>query len=88
MGSRRRIIHPVCARCRGPRDTVLRIVRPFCGWCEPPVEQDRPVPRWCWITVLTGRTVLYSGTHQVVIGLAAAGFTYGIGTLIGVTITG
>ncbi|QLG61902.1 VIT1/CCC1 transporter family protein [Halorarum salinum] len=40
------------------------------------------------ITVLTGRSVLYSGTRQVVIGLAAAGLTYGVGTLIGVSIAG
>ena len=40
------------------------------------------------ITVLTGRSVLYSGTRQVVIGLAAAGLTYGIGTVIGVSIAG
>jgi VIT1/CCC1 family predicted Fe2+/Mn2+ transporter len=35
------------------------------------------------ITLMTGRTVLFSGTRQVVIGLAAAGLTYGIGALIG-----
>ncbi|MFD1513416.1 VIT1/CCC1 transporter family protein [Halomarina rubra] len=40
------------------------------------------------ITVLTGRSVLYSGTRQVVIGLAAAALTYGVGTLIGVSIAG
>jgi VIT1/CCC1 family predicted Fe2+/Mn2+ transporter len=40
------------------------------------------------ITVLTGRSILYSGTRQVVIGLAAAGLTYGVGTLIGVSIAG
>ncbi|WP_435365797.1 VIT1/CCC1 transporter family protein [Haloarchaeobius sp. DYHT-AS-18] len=40
------------------------------------------------ITVLTGRSVLYSGTRQVVTGLAAAGLTYGVGTLIGVSLAG
>ncbi len=35
------------------------------------------------ITLLTGRSVLYSGTRQVLIGLAAAALTYGVGTLIG-----
>ncbi|WP_101296093.1 VIT1/CCC1 transporter family protein [Halegenticoccus soli] len=40
------------------------------------------------ITVLTGRSVLYSGARQVVIGLAAAGLTYGVGTLIGVSLAG
>jgi len=36
------------------------------------------------ITLLTGRGVLYSGSRQVLIGLAAAAVTYGLGTLIGV----
>lgn len=40
------------------------------------------------ITLLTGRSVLYSGFRQVAIGLAAAAFTYGVGTAIGVTLAG
>ncbi|WP_435365805.1 VIT1/CCC1 transporter family protein [Haloarchaeobius sp. DYHT-AS-18] len=40
------------------------------------------------ITLLTGRSVLYSGFRQVGIGLAAAILTYGVGTLIGVTLVG
>jgi VIT1/CCC1 family predicted Fe2+/Mn2+ transporter len=40
------------------------------------------------ITLLTGRSVLYSGTRQVLIGLAAAGITFAIGRLIGVAIAG
>ena len=40
------------------------------------------------ITLLTGRGVLYSGTRQLLIGLGAAGITYGIGRLIGVAVTG
>jgi VIT1/CCC1 family predicted Fe2+/Mn2+ transporter len=40
------------------------------------------------ITLMTGRNVLYSGFRQVIIGLAAAIITYGIGKLIGVTISG
>jgi len=40
------------------------------------------------ITLMTGRNVLYSGTRQVIIGLAAAVITYGIGKLIGVTVGG
>jgi VIT1/CCC1 family predicted Fe2+/Mn2+ transporter len=40
------------------------------------------------ITLLTGRSVLYSGTRQVLIGLAAAGITFGIGRLIGVAVAG
>jgi VIT1/CCC1 family predicted Fe2+/Mn2+ transporter len=40
------------------------------------------------ITVLTGRSVLYSGGRQVGIGLAAAALTYGVGSLIGVTLVG
>lgn len=40
------------------------------------------------ITLLTGRSVLYSGARQVGIGLAAAILTYGIGTLIGVSLVG
>lgn len=38
------------------------------------------------ITLLTGRSVLYSGTRQVLIGLAAAALTYGLGQLLGVAI--
>lgn len=40
------------------------------------------------ITILTGRSVLFSGMRQVIFGLAAAALTYGIGTLIGVSIGG
>ncbi|WP_338729244.1 VIT1/CCC1 family protein [Haladaptatus sp. DJG-WS-42] len=40
------------------------------------------------ITLLTGRSLLYSGGRQVLIGLAAAALTYGVGTLIGVTLVG
>jgi VIT1/CCC1 family predicted Fe2+/Mn2+ transporter len=35
------------------------------------------------ITLMTGRGVLFSGARQVLIGLAAAGLTFGIGALIG-----
>ncbi|WP_410764868.1 VIT1/CCC1 transporter family protein [Haloferax sp. DFSO60] len=40
------------------------------------------------ITLLTGRSIWYSGLRQVGIGLAAAALTYGIGSLIGVTLAG
>jgi vacuolar iron transporter family protein len=40
------------------------------------------------ITLMTGRSVLYSGMRQVLFGLAAAGLTYGIGRLIGVSLAG
>ncbi|GAA0253308.1 VIT1/CCC1 transporter family protein [Haladaptatus pallidirubidus] len=40
------------------------------------------------ITLLTGRSLLYSGFRQVIIGLAAAGLTYWVGSLIGVAIAG
>ncbi len=40
------------------------------------------------ITLLTGRSVLFSGTRQVLIGFAAAGITFGIGRLIGVAVAG
>jgi VIT1/CCC1 family predicted Fe2+/Mn2+ transporter len=39
------------------------------------------------ITLLTGRSILYSGTRQVIFGFAAAGITFVIGRLIGVSIT-
>jgi VIT1/CCC1 family predicted Fe2+/Mn2+ transporter len=39
-------------------------------------------------TLFTGRGFLYSGTRQLLIGLAAAGVTYGIGRWIGVNLTG
>ncbi len=38
------------------------------------------------ISVLTGRSVLWSGARQLVIGLAAAGVTYGIGRALGVAL--
>jgi VIT1/CCC1 family predicted Fe2+/Mn2+ transporter len=40
------------------------------------------------ITLFTGRTVLSSGTRQVIFGLAAAAVTFLIGRLIGVSIAG
>jgi len=39
------------------------------------------------ITLMTGRGVLFSGFRQVVVGIAAAALTYGIGRLIGVSIS-
>ena len=40
------------------------------------------------ITLFTGRTVLYSGTRQVLFGLVAAAVTFGLGKLIGGNIGG
>lgn len=40
------------------------------------------------ITLLTGKSVLFSGFRQVAFGLAAAAVTYGIGSLIGVSLAG
>lgn len=40
------------------------------------------------ITLLTGRSVLYSGMRQVIIGLAVAALTYLVGRLIGVSLGG
>jgi VIT1/CCC1 family predicted Fe2+/Mn2+ transporter len=40
------------------------------------------------ITLLTGRSVLYSGARQVLFGLAAAALTFGVGRLIGVSLAG
>ncbi|MFB6135288.1 MAG: VIT1/CCC1 transporter family protein, partial [Halobacteriaceae archaeon] len=40
------------------------------------------------ITLLTGRSVLYSGLRQVGIGLGAAALTYAAGSLIGVSLVG
>ena len=40
------------------------------------------------ITLLTGKKVLFSGFRQVAFGLAAAAVTYGIGSLIGVSLAG
>jgi VIT1/CCC1 family predicted Fe2+/Mn2+ transporter len=40
------------------------------------------------ITLMTGKKVIYSGTRQVLVGLAAAILTYGVGKLIGVSIGG
>lgn len=40
------------------------------------------------ITLLTGRSVLFSGTRQMVIGLGAAAITFAIGRLVGVSLGG
>jgi VIT1/CCC1 family predicted Fe2+/Mn2+ transporter len=40
----------------------------------------------CAITLLTHRGVMRSGTRQLLIGLAAAGLTFAIGRLVGVSI--
>jgi VIT1/CCC1 family predicted Fe2+/Mn2+ transporter len=40
------------------------------------------------ITLLTGKGILFSGFRQVFFGLAAAAITYGIGSLIGVSLAG
>lgn len=40
------------------------------------------------ITLFTGRNVWYSGMRQVLFGLAAAAITFGIGKLIGISVTG
>ena len=39
------------------------------------------------ITLLTGRSLLFSGGRQVAVGLAAAALTFGVGRLIGVSLT-
>ena len=38
------------------------------------------------ITLMTGKSILFSGTRQVLVGLLAAVLTYGIGHLIGVSL--
>lgn len=40
------------------------------------------------ITLFTGKSVIFSGMRQVLFGLAAAAVTYGIGSLIGVSLAG
>src|SRR6478672_8634175 len=40
------------------------------------------------ITLLTGRNVFYSGTRQVILGLLAAGITFGLGRVIGTSLAG
>lgn len=40
------------------------------------------------ITLFTGKSVWYSGMRQVIFGLLAAAITYGIGYLIGVSVSG
>jgi VIT1/CCC1 family predicted Fe2+/Mn2+ transporter len=39
------------------------------------------------ITILTGRSVVFSGLRQVAVGLGAAALTYAVGRLIGVSLT-
>jgi VIT1/CCC1 family predicted Fe2+/Mn2+ transporter len=38
------------------------------------------------ITLMTGRSVLFSGIRQVLVGMAAAALTYGLGKLIGASV--
>jgi VIT1/CCC1 family predicted Fe2+/Mn2+ transporter len=38
------------------------------------------------ITLLTGRSALFSGTRQLVFGLLAAGVTFGLGSLVGAAV--
>lgn len=40
------------------------------------------------ITLFTGRSVWFSGARQLLVGLVAAGLTYGVGALLGVTVAG
>ena len=40
------------------------------------------------ITLFTGRSLLFSGVRQLLIGLVAAAVTYGIGSLLGVSVSG
>jgi VIT1/CCC1 family predicted Fe2+/Mn2+ transporter len=40
------------------------------------------------ITLWAGRGVLYSGARQVLIGVLAAGITFGLGQLIGASLAG
>jgi VIT1/CCC1 family predicted Fe2+/Mn2+ transporter len=40
------------------------------------------------ITLFTGKNLWYSGFRQVIFGLAAAAITFGIGSLIGVSVGG
>ena len=39
-------------------------------------------------SLFTGRSVWFSGVRQLLVGLAAAGVTFGIGRLIGVAVAG
>ena len=39
-------------------------------------------------SLFTGRSVAFSGARQLLIGLAAAGITYGIGRIVGVSLGG
>ena len=39
-------------------------------------------------TLFTGRSVVFSGMRQLLVGFAAAGLTFGIGKLIGIAVTG
>jgi VIT1/CCC1 family predicted Fe2+/Mn2+ transporter len=38
------------------------------------------------VSVLTGRSTLFSGIRQVAIGAAAAAITYTVGTIVGVAV--
>jgi VIT1/CCC1 family predicted Fe2+/Mn2+ transporter len=40
------------------------------------------------ITLFTGRSLLFSGVRQLLIGLVAAAVTYGIGSLLEVSVSG
>jgi VIT1/CCC1 family predicted Fe2+/Mn2+ transporter len=38
------------------------------------------------ITLMTGKSIWFSGTRQVLVGIAAAALTFGIGKLIGISV--
>jgi len=40
------------------------------------------------MTLLTGRSVLYSGARQLLVGLGAAALTFAVGRLLGVSLGG
>jgi VIT1/CCC1 family predicted Fe2+/Mn2+ transporter len=39
-------------------------------------------------TLFTGRAVVFSALRQLAIGMAAAGITFGVGRLVGVSLAG
>lgn len=39
------------------------------------------------VSLLTGRGLIFTGARQMLLGLVAAGVTYGVGTLLGVTVS-
>ena len=87
LGSRRaprRLVPRVRDRRRDPGPAVPVRRRHGGVRREPRPEPRLAVRRRRGVSLLTGRSMLFSGARQLAIGAGAAAVTYAVGTLIGV----